>query len=85
MQQRLEGFRGRVFLFGSWARGDERRTSDIDLGIWCEDASTGHLIAQLQSDLEESTIPYRVEVVDLRAVSEAFRARVRAEGIEWNV
>ena len=29
----------RVYLFGSWARGEERVTSDIDLAIEGEDAS----------------------------------------------
>jgi len=35
--------------------------------------------------LEESTIPYRVEVVDLTEASPAFRERVRREGIAWTV
>ena len=83
--ERLGGFGGRVFLFGSWARGEERGTSDIDLGILCEEPTGRGLIAELQSDYDESTIPYRVEVVDLRTVGDGFRAKVLAEGVEWSV
>lgn len=85
VQQRLGGSDAVVYLFGSFARGDERRSSDIDIGVWSADAFLGDLVAQLQSDFEESTVPYRVEVVDLRSVSEAFRAKVQAEGKVWNV
>ena len=29
----LKGYRARVFLFGSWAKGDAGRTSDIDFAV----------------------------------------------------
>jgi hypothetical protein len=34
--------------------------------------------------LEESDIPYDIDVVDLSAVSPEFAHRVRREGILWN-
>ena len=45
----------RVYLFGSWARGEERVTSDIDLAIEGEDAS--EMAMQVREALEESNIP----------------------------
>ena len=70
-----------VYLFGSWARGEERVTSDIDLAVEGEEAS--ELAMQLREALEESDIPYRVDVVNLMEASPALLANVRKEGILW--
>ena len=71
----------RVFLFGSWARGEERVTSDIDLAFEGEDAS--EIVVQVREALEESDIPYRVDVVNLMEASPALLANVRKEGRWW--
>ena len=70
-----------VYLFGSWARGEERVTSDIDLAIEGEDAS--EMAMQVREALEESNIPYRVDVVNLVEASPELLANVRKEGILW--
>ena len=70
-----------VYLFGSWVRGEERVTSDIDLAIEGEDAS--EMAMQVREALEESNIPYRVDVVNLVEASPALLANVRKEGILW--
>jgi hypothetical protein len=41
------------------------------------------LLASLREALEESTIPNRVDVVDLAETDAAFRDRVHREGILW--
>ena len=71
----------RVYLFGSWARGEERVTSDIDLAIEGKEAS--ELAMQVREALEESDIPYRVDVVNLMEASPELLANVRKEGIVW--
>ena len=71
----------RVYLFGSWARGEERVTSDIDLAMEGEDAS--EKVMEVREALEESDIPYRVDVVNLMEASPALLANVRKEGILW--
>jgi len=40
-------------------------------------------LARLREALEESTVPYRVDVIDLSDVDTEFRERVRREGILW--
>jgi len=72
-----------VYLFGSWARGAQRPTSDIDVAIESADPLPRALLASLREALEESTIPNRVDVVDLAETDAAFRDRVRREGILW--
>ena len=41
------------------------------------------LLASLREALEKSTIPNRVDVVDLAKTDAAFRDRIRREGIRW--
>lgn len=73
-----------IYLFGSWARGDATRTSDIDIAIEpLADLPRGAL-TRLRECLEESHIPYHVDVVDLRKADLEFRRRVLTEGIPWN-
>ena len=89
--QRVEGIVRRVlghtpadvYLFGSWARGAQRPTSDIDVAIASAAPLPRALLASLREALEESTIPNRVDVVDLAETDAAFRDRVHREGILW--
>jgi hypothetical protein len=41
------------------------------------------VLATLRDALEESTIPYRVDVVDLAETDADFRERIRREGVLW--
>jgi predicted nucleotidyltransferase len=72
-----------VYLFGSWARGEATLLSDIDIAIESYTPLPPGTLARLRERLEESHIPYRVDVVDLRRVTPAFRQRVLAEGVQW--
>ncbi|MGH8009329.1 MAG: type VII toxin-antitoxin system MntA family adenylyltransferase antitoxin [Candidatus Binatia bacterium] len=73
-----------VYLFGSWARGEATPCSDIDLAVESRTTLPPGLLARLRERLEESHIPYRVDVVDLQKADAAFRQRVLAEGIVWS-
>jgi predicted nucleotidyltransferase len=79
----LAGRRARVYLFGSWARGEASRVSDIDVAILPEESLPSGLLPEIQEALEESASLYPVDLVDLTTASDAFRARVLAEGLPW--
>ena len=66
----LKGWDVSVYLFGSRASGDSRHTSDIDLAIEARDALPPIVLAALRERLEESTVPYRVDIVDLARISQ---------------
>ena len=72
-----------VYLVGSWAHGGQRPTSDVDVAIDSTEPLPRPLLASLREALEESTIPNRVDVVDLAETDAVFRDRVRREGIRW--
>ena len=72
-----------VYLFGSWARGTQRRTSDIDIAVEASTPLPPGVLARLGEALEESPIPYRVDVMDLASADAELRDRVRREGRPW--
>ncbi len=79
----LGGRKARVWLFGSCARGDWMNSSDIDVAIDAAEPLSATLLADLREALEESTIPYDVDIVDLATANPKFRARVEREGVPW--
>jgi predicted nucleotidyltransferase len=74
----------KVYLFGSWARGEATRLSDIDVAIDPHVPLPRGTLARLRERLEESHIPYHVDVVDLTRTAPEFRHRVLAEGVLWS-
>ena len=72
-----------VCLFGSSARGDVRQHSDIDIAILPRDDLSAGFFAELAADIEESPIPYDVDLVDLRHADPARVEEVRREGVKW--
>ena len=72
----------KVYLYGSCARREARRSSDIDVAIDPKGPLPAGLIAGIRETLEESTIPYFVDVVDLGAVDPDFRRRVLRQAVE---
>jgi len=72
-----------VWLFGSCARGDVRQHSDIDVAILPRDDLPSGFFAELAADIEESPIPYDVDLVDLRRADPALVDEVRREGVKW--
>lgn len=73
----------RVYLFGSWARGGEKRTSDIDIAIESKECLSSAVIIKLRSTFEESHIPYRVDIVNLDEADKKIYGKVIKEGLLW--
>ena len=72
-----------VWPFGSCARGEARQHSDIDIAILPRDDLPSGFFGELDADIEESTIPYDVDLVDLRRADAALVDEVRREGVKW--
>lgn len=66
----------RVILFGSRARGDYRKTSDIDLAV------SGGNVTRFALDVEEDTATLlKYDIVDLDSeMQEELRESIRKEG-----
>jgi predicted nucleotidyltransferase len=70
-----------VILFGSRARGDHLRTSDMDVAILPRREMAKTKIILFRERIENSNIPYKVDVVDLSQASKGFTDRVLEEGV----
>lgn len=73
----------KLVLFGSRARGDYAKTSDIDIGILPKGRINKKKLILLREKVENSNIPYKVDVVDLTQTSREFREKALKEGILW--
>lgn len=69
----------RVFIFGSAARDD--RFHDLDIGI--EGLSDKISLGQLRDRLEDSTLPYSVDLIDFDRVDEDFKQSVMKDKVLW--
>lgn len=79
--QHLKGQPVQVYLFGFWVRGEAGYTSDIDIGLSPLGPLSPGLVSRLHEALEESHVPYPVEVVDLSQTDSTFCRGVLQEGI----
>ena len=73
LYQFLDPEKDKAFIFGSWAVGNERPFSDIDIGILSKRSMPRDMLSDLKEAFEESNLPYTVEVVDFSTVSEKFK------------
>jgi uncharacterized protein len=62
--KRLQKYNARIYLFGSMARGEVRRTSDIDIAVLPVGNLPDGVFGQIREDLENSRVPYRVELIE---------------------
>jgi uncharacterized protein len=72
-----------VYLFGSMATGEVRQASDIDIAILPRTELPRGFFSELADTIDESTIPYDVDLIDLRDVGPDFREAVLRTGIRW--
>lgn len=73
----------RVYLFGSWARNEEKQSSDIDIAVEACSQLSSSIWLELNERVEESVIPYHVDIVNLEEASAALIQNVKKEGILW--
>ena len=79
----LDGEDVKIILFGSAARRDFHRHSDIDIAILPKNDYNKTKVILLKEKLENINIPYSVELIDLSKVSKTFSDKVLEEGEIW--
>ena len=78
--QPIKAAGGRVWLFGSRARGDYQQFSDLDVLIG--GPIPPGLLSSVGESLEESTLPFRVDLVFEPNLADAYRNGVVKERVE---
>ncbi|MDR1052187.1 MAG: nucleotidyltransferase domain-containing protein [Deltaproteobacteria bacterium] len=69
---------GEVWAFGSRRNGTHRKHSDLDLALVGRGRQPLAVIGNLKEAFIDSTLPYRVDVLDYHAVSSSFREIIDA-------
>ena len=62
----------KFYIFGSRAKGNFREYSDIDIAVNSPGLTLDDRL-RLLSDFENSTFPYKVDIIDLNTVKEYFK------------
>lgn len=73
----------KVAVFGSRAGGPVKRFSDLDLVIEADQVLPLTLLSTLAEAFDESLLPFKVDLVDRRAVSDEFGAIVDATSLPF--
>lgn len=73
-----------VFLFGSRARANHGVSTDIDIGIIGEHKLSQKEIYELKEKIDESIVPFNVDLVDFYNVEADFKKVALKNIIIWN-
>ncbi|MBI3752876.1 MAG: nucleotidyltransferase domain-containing protein [Deltaproteobacteria bacterium] len=72
-----------ILVFGSRARKENLPFSDVDIGIMPHNGFSDIKLALLREKIEDSSIPYKVDIVNLAEVSQGFRKEVLKDAVIW--
>ena len=73
----------KIYLFGSRARATNSPESDIDLAIDVGKPAPISLIGRMYEEIEESPIPFCVDIVDVRSVGDDMKEQINKQGVVW--
>lgn len=71
-----------IWVFGSRARGDHSKFSDLDLMVECED-DVSACVSRIQETLETGNFPFKVDIVLSKDFAESYRESFAADKVEF--
>lgn len=73
----------KAVIFGSRARGDYKKTSDIDIALFGENISNS-IHTKVFYQIEDLYIPYKIDLINFNTLSEEnkIRENILKEGVE---
>ena len=71
----------RVVVFGSCATGRAKPFSDLDLAILGDAAVPSRILAALADDFDESSVPFKVDIVDWATTTRSFKDIIERDAI----
>lgn len=69
----------KIYLFGSWARGDALPTSDIDIGIFGKEKIPFDIMSKILSEKEAVQTLRSIDVIDLNTKNQEFKNKALKE------
>ena len=71
----------KIVAFGSRVTGRAKRFSDLDLAILGDDPVPSSVLAALADEFDESTLPFKVDLVDWATTADSFRNVIRRDAV----
>lgn len=79
----LKQYRVQVYLFGSQATGKAGPLSDVDVAVRPLEQIPPGVLSAIREQLEESNIPYSVDLMDLSQLNHKWLNSIKNSGILW--
>ena len=71
-----------VLAFGSRVTGNAKQFSDLDLAILGEEPIPAAALASLGDALDESNLPFKVDIVDWATTNDSFRRVIERQAVQ---
>lgn len=65
-----------VYLYGSRVKGTSKKYSDVDIPL-LSDELTEDIKSKINIDFENSTFPFKVDIIDLKTISDDFKILIK--------
>ncbi|HBS47750.1 TPA: nucleotidyltransferase domain-containing protein [Candidatus Dependentiae bacterium] len=75
----------KIYLFGSQAKGKFKQTSDIDIALEDKNKIEKITISKIKDDLDESNIPFLIDLIDLNEISNEFKNNIKGDLVLWKL
>ena len=70
-----------VWVFGSRARGDHKKYSDLDIMVESRE-DTSAIVGKIQEDLESGNFPFKVDIVQNKDFAESYRENFEIDKVQ---
>lgn len=71
-----------VWVFGSRARGDHQKYSDLDVLVESSSRDLTATLSNIREEFEEGNFPYKVDIVALSELAESYRENALKDRIK---
>lgn len=73
--------KSKVYIFGSRANGKFKDFSDIDIAVKLKSLQANLLISKIREDLEESDLPFKVDLVNWNEIAKEYLPNIKKQKI----
>lgn len=71
-----------VWAFGSRIKGTHLPASDLDLAVHCDRQTAADALLKFRDALEESNLPFKVQVLDYHTLPENMQSNIKSGYVE---
>ncbi|MBN4077465.1 nucleotidyltransferase domain-containing protein [Sulfobacillus acidophilus] len=79
----FKNYKVKIYFFGSRARNSASMASDVDVAILPLETIERFVFSEIREKLEESNVPYEVDIVNLDDAEDELKEQILREGILW--